>query len=564
MLALLPVLTGWIGNRFEVSIDDLFVPVIYALATAVIVTLAFLRLWRRDRLAAMTGAALAALVLSSNFESRLTWVFPIFQALTPFSSLGGLEGLIFSVAFAIVVIVLARFAGLGISRFWTKRGWNPRDAYVGVVIAVAATFGFQTLTVLSDIAGEWSQLLYRPPKITASSNGSEPMGKPDIYYIVLEDYASQDVLKQQFGFDNAEFMDFLKDKGYYVDPGAHQNYPYTTMSVASTLSADYLNDLVGKFSNVHPQSVIPFHETIRSTPVAQLLQTLGYKYSLIGSWYETTNMSRVADTTYAKEGVLTVLAHDYVLNNFSKLMMLGGLFGRFMQLGIHLGNFTVIGYENLGDVDMDHYALGTLSALAGQTGGGRFIFAHIILPHEPLYFNADGSLNTNTSRDNVGEPVKVKYVNQIKYVNGQIESVLNKIEEASHGKAVVILQSDEGPRPLGLNEDEDAETEENEIQAGDMREWSDVNIQTKYGELAAYKLPGVDMASKENQDQADNVNIFRLVLNSYFGYSLAYRPDCYYAYPDGRNRPLDFASITTRLTGEPEDPRCNVDGSVKP
>jgi hypothetical protein len=561
MICLLPVFTSWIGNRYQVSLEDLYAPVIFALLTAVVVTLAFWRLWKRNHLAALSGSVLAALVLASNFDDRLSKLFPVFQAFTPFSSLGDAEGTLFSIVFTIIVVVLGWLAGLGIAKLVERWGWIPRDAYMAIVIAIAATFGFQLLTVTADLAGEWPQFFYRPAKISAASTGARPEGNPDIYYIVMEDYANNDVLKSQFGFDNAEFTDFLKRKGYYVNADGHQNYPYTTMSVASTLSAGYLNEIVSHFSKSHPQTIIPFHETVRSAPVAQLLQSLGYKYSLIGSWYETTNLSRVADTTYAQNGVLTVLGQKFVLNNFSKLLMLGSMFGRFMQMGVQVGSFHILGYDNLGDVDMDHYALGTLKTLAQEPAGGRFIFAHILLPHEPLYFNADGSLSNNIDRDNVGAPVKVKYVNQVKYVNGQIEDALQKIEDTSHGQAIVILQSDEGPRPLGLNEDEDSTTEENEIQAGDMRKWSDRNIETKYGAMAAYKLPGVDMSA--HTEELDSANVFRLVLNNYFGYSVPYLPDCYYAYPDGRNRPLDFASITSRVTGQPEDPRCGADGSVK-
>src|SRR5258708_20635324 len=115
----------------------------------------------------------------------------------------------------------------------------------------------------------------------------------------------------------------MKSKQYFVEPDAHQNYPYTTMSVASTLSADYLNDIVGRFGHSRPQTLTPFHETVRSAPVAQTLQSLGYRYSLIGSWYETTNLSRVANTAYEQTGLMTVFGHTFVLNNFSKLMMLG-------------------------------------------------------------------------------------------------------------------------------------------------------------------------------------------------------------------------------------------------
>jgi len=61
---------------------------------------------------------------------------------------------------------------------------------------------------------------------------------------------------------------------------------------------------------------------------------------------------------------------------------------------------------------------------------------------------------------------------------------------------------------------------------------------------------------------ADSVNVFRLILNSYFGATLPYRPDCYYVYPNGREHPMGFASATSKLTGQPEDARCGADGTA--
>ncbi len=41
---------------------------------------------------------------------------------------------------------------------------------------------------------------------------------PDIYYIILDAYASSQNLKGNFGFDNQQFTDFLTEKGFYIAP----------------------------------------------------------------------------------------------------------------------------------------------------------------------------------------------------------------------------------------------------------------------------------------------------------------------------------------------------------
>jgi hypothetical protein len=63
---------------------------------------------------------------------------------------------------------------------------------------------------------------------------------PDIYYIILDEYARGDVLRQVHGFDNIRFLDALRQRGFYVAAKARSNYSQTRLSLPSSLSMDYL------------------------------------------------------------------------------------------------------------------------------------------------------------------------------------------------------------------------------------------------------------------------------------------------------------------------------------
>jgi len=95
-----------------------------------------------------------------------------------------------------------------------------------------------------------------------------------------------------------------------------------------------------------------------------------------------------------------------------------------------------------------------------------------------------------------------------------------------------------------------------------MTKWSRTNLQMKYGNLAAYHIPAAHFP--DDAGAADNVNVFRLVDNAYFGANLPYRPDCYFGYPDGRNKPMNFQSVTQQLTGSAPEAACGDDGTSKP
>lgn len=561
-VALVPAASSWLYNRYQVSVQDLIMPLALSAVTAAVTAAVYYRWSGRDRLGATVAAVTATLVFASNFDGRVTQVTPVFEALSPFG-LGGVEGLVFAIVLAIIVLYLARQLGRAVSGFTQARGWKEHDIATAIVIAVTATFAFQLFAVAKDLVIEWPQFFYRPPKLAAAPASAKTAAKPDIYYIVLEDYANQDVLKKQFGFDNSSFINYLNDNHYTSNSSAYANYPYTTMSVASTLSAGYLNNLISLYSHSSRQTVVPFNDTTRNAPVAQALESIGYKYDLVGNWYEAFNISHVANNATELNGLFTIMGHTFTLDNFPKIWLTDSLFGRLVEAGIKIGSFEVLGYANQGDVDLAHSQLAQLKQMAAEPAGGRFIFADILVPHEaPFYFNADGSINPTPDGDNNGEPLRRKYVGEVRYINGQMETILSEIDKNSGGKAAVVLLSDEGPQLLKEDESSnDFSTNSDELERGNMAAWTQGNLQLKYGTLAAVKLPGVD-PSAITPNTMSSVNVFRLVLDEYFGYRLPYLPDCYYAYPDGRDNPLTFTNINAALTGVPADGRCQSNGSV--
>ncbi len=561
MIAMLPVSADWLLNRYIVSGQDLVVPTILSLLTATIVTIVFYRLYRRNALAGYIAAILSTVVFSNGYEIRFQAVLPLLRALNPIPSLQ--SEAVFSVVFMIIIFCLAYLVGRIISKIVTAKTHSSARLKTGLTIIIAVVFILQIVPLLRALIIEWPQFMYRPPQLASQAKVTDSTAKPDIYYIVLDDYTNQTVLKTQFNFDNADFTNFLNKNQFYQNPDAHNNYPYTTMSVAATLSANYHTNLVQKFANSALQILYPYHLSIRYAPVIQKLKSLGYSYYHIGSWYEASDQAPLADHYYQKNGQLTVFNKQITLDSFAQNELTQGLYSQFIKLGLKMGHNAIINYSEQPGIDMVQDQLRTLKTLAAEQAGGRFIFAHVLVPHEPYYFMPDGSLSPNSDADNVGEPVKQKYVDQIKFINGQMQTVINQIIKTGNDKSVIVMQSDEGPYPMELNdEDFNGREIDDEVAAGSMLNWSDTSIAMKYGALAAYRVPG---ANQQDFDKAgDGINIFRLVFNTYFNDNLGYLPRCYYGYADGRNHAFAFTDITKRVTGQ-ANPACpkNSDFSTK-
>ena len=66
-----------------------------------------------------------------------------------------------------------------------------------------------------------------------SSDNNKQRAYPDIYFIILDAYAREDILREIYNFDNSEFLDFMEDSGFYVAAKSISNYGQTGLSLGA-------------------------------------------------------------------------------------------------------------------------------------------------------------------------------------------------------------------------------------------------------------------------------------------------------------------------------------------
>ena len=81
----------------------------------------------------------------------------------------------------------------------------------------------------------------------------------DIYYIILDRYASVSTLKEVYDFDNSEFLNYLSSIGFYVANESRANYTKTRSSLASSLNMEYINYLSDQYGEEY-QDLGPIYE----------------------------------------------------------------------------------------------------------------------------------------------------------------------------------------------------------------------------------------------------------------------------------------------------------------
>ena len=345
-----------------------------------------------------------------------------------------------------------------------------------------------------------------PPPPSLHSRGPSVGGSPaatttraserqlrDIYLINLDNYANQATLEQIYGFDNSAFLDALRERGFYVATEARANYLKSAFTITATFEMDYLDTAALAEQAAAPNDFGPLFEMLKDALRAQrLLKFRGYTYVHMGSWWQGTAMNFAADYNFR---------YDHPV--------------RATPTGWRVPGFR--------DVHRQHtlFQLDYLPRVA-HIPGPKFVFAHIALPHEPAVFDRSGDLVTEEiERSRTREE---NYTESLLYANRRILEVLDVLMAGpEETDPIVILYSDEGPYPTRYRRN---------LTHFRWDQATLAELQTKFGILNAFYLPGVDPEDAGLHPSISPVNTFRVVFNAYLGTDLPLLPDRQLIWPD--------------------------------
>ncbi len=334
---------------------------------------------------------------------------------------------------------------------------------------------------------------------------------PDIYYIILDGYARSSTLKEIYGYDNTKFTGYLEKKGFYIGTKSFSNYAMTFLSLASSLNMEYINYLTEK-EGIHSLDRKLAYKMIKNNRVMNFLKSKKYKFIHLGSGWDATNNNQYADIEFQNFGRW---------NGFSIALIKTTLLRPFVD------HFSL--FEN----DARERVLSTFSKLAEvhQIKGPKFIFAHILCPHEPYVFGPKG-VPVQPKAGETAIEQKEKYLNQLMFINQKVIVLINEILSKSTTSPIVLLQADHGS----------ASTFATPMEIG----WanpSDTSLKERMRIFSAYHLP--DDGNALLYDSISPANSFKLIFNHYFDtdYSLLNDRSYYSTY----QQPYKFTDVTGKV-----------------
>lgn len=422
----------------------------------------------------------------------------------------------FIISGIVSVVVVLLWVGLTLFR--------KKKVAVHYVSFLLTVLGFGLAIGMLSMRVPWALIFKHIPRKAEVSGQAlvAPEDPPDIYYIVLDAYARTDVLNDFFGFDNAAFTKYLLEKGFVIPEDNHSNYASTELSITSTLNMQYI------------QSLLPDAEgwpywwllspLIEDSAVETALAGVGYQSVAVAVDWEVTNHEAVDSYLYPQ---------PVRLNEFEKLLIQTSPLKLFSPV---LSKFTLLNtyaaHREL--IDFAFTSLAEIPDIEGPT----FTFAHITAPHPPFVFDADGlpitpsyaySFFDGNLFPGTQEQYITGYVDQLQSINQQLENTIDAILEKSETPPIIVIMGDHGSRL-----------------SADFINPANTCIREGFSNFAAFYLPGLDADTVPSD--ITSVNVFRLILDQYFGAKLGMLENR--AYFSGNGQFYDYDDVTSLLHQE--------------
>ncbi|MBN1306139.1 MAG: hypothetical protein JXA13_17000 [Anaerolineales bacterium] len=337
---------------------------------------------------------------------------------------------------------------------------------------------------------------------------------PDVYYIILDAYSRSDAMLKYIDFDNTYFIQGLEEMGFYVAECAQSNYSKTDLSLSSSMNLNYVSALGESFV---PESKdrLPLWELIKGNQVKAMFEDLGYTTVAFDTGYDFTELESADIYYYAPKKGFNSFENLYLKTTIASLLDDAGLFRKYQLTDEDRKRELVL------------YKLDELRQVP-DIPGPKFVFVHLVIPHPPFVFGADGEAIVIPKREFKGQGYYLEedylrgYREQAIFISDQMLDVVSEILEKSAQSPIIVIQGDHG--------------------SGHFDDKDNVTI------LNAYHFPqGPDGL----YPHITPVNTFRLIFNTYFGADFELLPDV--SYDSGYPYPYQYKRIDNTCVPVPEE-----------
>ena len=302
---------------------------------------------------------------------------------------------------------------------------------------------------------------------------------------------SDNVLARLLDYDDPSFADSLQQMGFYVPECGQSNYPLTQLSITSSLNMDYIQSIS---NSAQTTSLYPL---MMNNRVRRSLEDIGYRTIAFETGYSFTEIVDADQYLTDITSIWDLLFYPGITPFESLVLKVSGgqiLYETRSALSKQMQVLIDAPYVQYRERIL--FAFEELANLPPEPGP-KFVFAHILAPHNPFVFDEDGSFlyrstpfTLNADKEYGWEGYKEAYVKELKYIRKVVLDLVDKIIAESDTPPVIIIQGDHGIPWT----------------AGDR---------AQFEIFSAYYFAGRQVS--ELHDEISPVNNFRVLFNDQFG-----------------------------------------------
>ena len=259
-LLLIPVffvLHGFVENFGFIGLGDVLILAATYIAAAIITYEIFFLIFKNRVKAALTASLIIGLYLFFGAIQDFVKVH------IPWLNKYSLLLLIF------VIIVISSFVYLK----RTKNKFPRLNLFLNSLLLIYIIIDIGTLFYKSSNIPKNKLSAYSFAKENNYMNCTDCL-KPDIYFLLFDEYASSVSLKNHFNFDNSALDTFLLQQQFHIQTKSTSNYNFTPFSIASMLNMSYLQGIT-RYS-VSIEDYARCNNLIKENAVIDFLSTQGY------------------------------------------------------------------------------------------------------------------------------------------------------------------------------------------------------------------------------------------------------------------------------------------------
>jgi hypothetical protein len=477
LLAIFPIFSLIATNAFETQFLVVIRPLVIVIAFCGVLFTAFYFIFRKNehKAALVTGAAM---VLFFSYGHIFNLV----------STTGFLENFLGRHRYITVIFIIIWTLILALSVF---RDIKPELSKLlnifGIILLVLPVIQIGWFYVQEAIARQ--QINNGQTSIDSENFGRNY--SPDVYYIILDSYARPDALMEDYGMDLSGFVSEMESMGFYYASESHSNYDETFTSITSALNLNLIGPYISSLG-IEPGSA-QYQELLKKNEVRSLLESWGYQTIAFSTGYRWSewNDAHIYYETRSTNPLGAMTPFENLLFKNTIIYPYRGYYQDFIPKTVH-PEYGIAGVTHSIHIQTQLNILDTLPEIP-QNPNPTFTFAHILIPHPPYVFAADGGILQDPgyfSGDKAGAVDDFYdldgYANQVEFINQRITTICRAILDNSEIPPIILIQGDHG--------------------------WKNGNRQMI---LNMYHFP--DQGYSELYPSITPVNSFRIILDKYYG-----------------------------------------------